>query len=129
MLEHIEDDAAVLGQFFSKIRPGGKLLVYVPAFQVLFSSMDTKVGHVRRYTRKELGAKTKAAGFSIRTNEYVDCAGFAASLLYKFVGNDSGEINEKALIAYDRLVFPISRFADKGFKHLLGKNVHLVAVK
>src|SRR5262245_18529388 len=51
VLEHIEDDAAIVHVWARKLRPGGRLLVYVPAFNILFSSMDRKVGHFRRYKK------------------------------------------------------------------------------
>jgi SAM-dependent methyltransferase len=59
VLEHIEDDGQVLQQFDAKLKPRGRLLIYVPAFQVLFSSMDRNVGHVRRYSRKDLSDKVR----------------------------------------------------------------------
>ena len=129
VLEHIEDDIAALKSCYKKIKPGGRLLIYVPAFQVLFSSMDRNVGHFRRYTRNILSEKVNAVGFNVIKNEYVDCAGFFASLLFKVIGNKSGTVNRKALIAYDRYVFPLSRLADTVFNRILGKNVFLVAQK
>ena len=44
VLEHIEDDRAALRTLHSKLRPGGRLFLYVPAFPILYSSMDEKVG-------------------------------------------------------------------------------------
>lgn len=127
VLEHIEDDVAALQICYDKIKPGGRLLIYVPAFQILYSSMDRNVGHFRRYTRIALSEKVRAAGFRIIKNEYVDCAGFLASLLFKAFGNSSGTINRGALIAYDRYVFPLSRLGDMAFNRAFGKNVFLVA--
>lgn len=127
VLEHIEDDVTMLRHWHDKVKPGGRVLIYVPAFQILYSSMDKKVGHCRRYTRQELADKVQQAGFEVLRNEYVDSAGFLASLLFKAFGSDDGSINRQALIAYDRYAFPLSRLMDKGFKHLLGKNVFLVA--
>ena len=129
VLEHIDDDTSVLKLFYDKIKPGGRLLIYVPAFQILYSKMDRNVGHIRRYTRAELLHKVNAAGFTIRKNEYVDSAGFFASLLFKLFGNDDGSINKKALIIYDRYLFPLSRMADFAFKKLFGKNVFLLALR
>src|SRR5262249_47303692 len=54
VLEHIEDDAAALRALHRVLKPGGRLLMYTPAFQLLFSAMDRKVGHHRRYTRGQL---------------------------------------------------------------------------
>lgn len=127
VLEHIEDDVAALQTCHQKIKPGGRILIYVPAFQVLYSSMDKQVGHWRRYSRQELTAKVRQAGFEVLRCEYVDSAGFFASLLFKAFGNDQGTINRRALVAYDRYVFPLSRLADKVLGRVLGKNVVLVA--
>jgi 2-polyprenyl-3-methyl-5-hydroxy-6-metoxy-1,4-benzoquinol methylase len=127
VLEHIENDLEVLKACFQKIKPGGYMLIYVPAFNILFSSMDKNVGHLRRYTRSTLAEKVRLSGFTIVRNEYVDSAGFFASLLFKMFGNDSGTINRAALIFYDRYVFPLSRFADLICNKVFGKNVYLIA--
>jgi SAM-dependent methyltransferase len=127
VLEHIENDVDELRVCHQKIKPGGRLLIYVPAFQVLYSSMDKNVGHIRRYTRETLAEKVCLAGFVIEKNEYVDSAGFFASLLFKVIGNDDGSINRKALIFYDRFIFPLSRLADLGCHRYFGKNVFLIA--
>lgn len=127
VLEHIENDVEVLQDCYQKIKPGGQVLIYVPAFQILYSSMDKNVGHIRRYTRGTLAEKVRLAGFSVVRNEYVDSAGFFASLLFKVFGNDSGSINRSALILYDRYVFPLSRLADFVCNKVFGKNVFLIA--
>lgn len=129
VLEHIEDDIAALQICYKKIKPGGRILIYVPAFQILYSSMDRNVGHFRRYNRAELSKKVRESGFEIIKNEYVDCAGFLASLLFKILGNKSGTINRSALIFYDRYVFPLSRLGDKIFDRVFGKNVFIVALR
>ncbi len=54
VLEHIADDAASIRELARRIRPGGRLLLYLPAFDLLYSSMDRKVGHYRRYTRRHV---------------------------------------------------------------------------
>ncbi len=127
VLEHIQDDQATLRLLRQKLRSGGTLLVYVPAFQVLFSSMDRKVNHFRRYRRGPLAANVRAAGFEIVAADYVDSLGFLATLLYKVFGSDKGEINRNHLIAYDRYVFPISRAVDRLFQGFFGKNLLILA--
>ena len=129
VLEHIEDDRAVLRQLHQKLKPRGRLLMYVPAFQVLYSSMDRKVGHLRRYMRGELSGKVRQAGFMVQSNRYVDSLGFPVALLYKAIGSDSGTIDRRSLILYDRLVFPVSLVLDYLFGYVLGKNVYLIAEK
>jgi SAM-dependent methyltransferase len=127
VLEHIEDDASVLRLLRSKLKPGGRILIYVPAFQVLYSSFDRKVGHFRRYHRRALGALMRECGFTVRRNRYVDSLGFAAGLAYKAIGNDTGHVDLRMLVAYDRLIFPISRRLDALLFPFLGKNLLIVA--
>jgi len=126
VLEHIEDDGAALRLLRSKLKPNGRLLIYVPAFQSLFSSMDRKVGHFRRYHRGPLGALLRESGFTVQRNEYVDSLGYAATLVYKAMGDESGEVNVRALIAYDRFAFPLSRLLDLPLSRVLGKNLLVV---
>jgi SAM-dependent methyltransferase len=127
VLEHIENDLEVLGVFHKKIKPGGRILIYVPAFKALYSSMDKKVGHVRRYTRSMLAERVTLAGFLVTRNEYVDSAGFFASLVFKAFGSGDGTIDRRALILYDRYIFPLSRLADFVCNRFFGKNVFLIA--
>ena len=130
VLEHIEDDAAVFADFYSKLKSGGVVFIYVPAFMALFSALDVKAQHVRRYSKKELLGKMRAAGFKIKTCEFADSTGIAATFWYKFFGNKNGELNKQAIIFYDRAVFPFSRFLDKIlFKTFAGKNLLAVGVK
>ena len=129
VLEHIDDDGAALRAIASRLRPGGRLLAYVPAFQVLYSSMDRKVGHVRRYRREGLARVVRDAGLDNVVARYVDSLGFLAALAYRVVGNDDGTIDRRALRTYDRFVFPASRVLDRLAGRWFGKNVLLTAEK
>ncbi len=129
VLEHIEDDAAIARALFSRLRPGGRLFVYVPAFAVLFTNMDQKVGHYRRYCKTSLRKILIDAGFDISSLRYADSLGFFATLLFKLIGNKDGAINERSLIIYDRFAFPLSRALDVVCGSLFGKNVKASATR
>jgi SAM-dependent methyltransferase len=62
LLEHLDDDAAAVGGFARVLRPGGHLLVTVPAYRFLWSEHDAALDHRRRYSRGELLALLDAAG-------------------------------------------------------------------
>src|SRR5690606_35716431 len=62
VLEHIEDDAAALREWMRWVRPGGLMLLSVPAHQHRFGPMDTAVGHYRRYSKTELADKLQETG-------------------------------------------------------------------
>jgi SAM-dependent methyltransferase len=127
VLEHLEDDQAVVCELARKLAPGGTLLLYVPAFELLFSAMDHAVGHLRRYRRERLVELVERAGLSVRTARYVDCLGFLAALTYKAFSRSDGQLSRSSVRSYDRLVFPLSRRLDPLFSRLAGKNLLLVA--
>lgn len=129
VLEHIEDDEVMVDLWMRKLRPGGRLLVYVPAFEVLFSSMDRKVGHFRRYTKQGLRGKLERAGFRVGEIRYADSVGYLASLVYKAFDDGEGGINLSLLKTYDKWIFPISRALDWIASPYFGKNVYARAVK
>lgn len=132
VLEHIEEDEKTLSDFFTKLKPGGFIGIYVPAFMSLYSDMDTQVGHVRRYGRKELIAKCRKAGFIEIRVKYVDCCGVLVSLLLKLAGwkSESFISSQRNLSIYDKFIFPISRTLDLlGMRFIAGKNLLLIARK
>lgn len=62
VLEHLEDDAAALAAWVARVRPGGLLLLSVPAYQRRYAAADELVGHFRRYDPEPLRALLAAAG-------------------------------------------------------------------
>jgi SAM-dependent methyltransferase len=65
VLEHIEQDAAVLSEMFRSVRAGGGVMLTVPQHPFLWSRTDEQARHKRRYTRGELVDKVRRAGFEI----------------------------------------------------------------
>lgn len=63
VLEHIEDDVAVLSEWAAYLRSGGRLMVSVPAHQRKYGKSDELVGHVRRYEKQQLRSLLESAGF------------------------------------------------------------------
>jgi SAM-dependent methyltransferase len=64
VLEHLEDDVVAARSWASWLRPGGALMVSVPAWPARFGAADRAVGHYRRYTPDDLGAVFRGAGLS-----------------------------------------------------------------
>jgi len=65
VLEHIENDKKALRNMFELLQTGGRLLLYVPALQFLYGSVDRNLSHFRRYNKKYLGQLLKDIGFNI----------------------------------------------------------------
>jgi SAM-dependent methyltransferase len=76
VLEHFVDDGAVVAGARALLRPGGALLVSVPAFQSLFSEHDRAVAHVRRYSAPALRAVLEHGGYAVRRLTYTNVAAF-----------------------------------------------------
>jgi SAM-dependent methyltransferase len=81
VLEHIPDDQGALRSLKSKLAPGGRLFVAVPAMPSLWSGHDVAHHHQRRYTRTTLDAVMGAAGYRVRHR-----TSFNAILLPAIVG-------------------------------------------
>lgn len=133
VLEHIEDDNRTLKEIYDKLNDTGIVLIYVPAFMFVYSSLDKKACHYRRYTLTELKQKMENAGFEITQIEYCNSLGIIASILYKLkdiiFNNNNGEIKIWQVKIYD-IVYPISRLLDKIFlSKLFGKNIFAIAKK
>jgi SAM-dependent methyltransferase len=129
VLEHIADDRCAVTSLARVLKPGGALFIYVPAFMVLYTSMDRQVGHLRRYRANGLRSVVEQSGLRVERIEHVDSLGFLVTLLYRLMGRADGSINDRALQFYDSVVFPISRALDRLARQIVGKNLLVIAKK
>jgi len=65
VLEHIEDDLQGLRNIRSALKPGGRVIILVPQGQEIFGTLDTVLGHYRRYTHRQLSERMEEAGFRV----------------------------------------------------------------
>jgi SAM-dependent methyltransferase len=95
VLEHVEDDHAALTAIHSRLKPGGKLLVTVPANRWMWSAHDAAHHHFRRYTKKELVEAARAAGMQVDLISYFNTLLFVpiavARLVGKLLGRESAD--------------------------------------
>ncbi|MGF1513565.1 MAG: class I SAM-dependent methyltransferase [Elainellaceae cyanobacterium] len=75
VLEHIEADVATIVQLARSLKPGGNLIVKVPALQSLYSPMDAAIGHYRRYHKGNLSRAFQRAGLTVDKIWYFNLAG------------------------------------------------------
>ena len=126
VLEHFADDVAVLSQLRQVIRPGGTVVVFVPAFEALYGDFDQKIGHHRRYTKGRLEKSFEASGLTPTQLRYVNLPGWFAWLLtVRLMGMTP--TGDGLVGVYERFVIPLVRTLDTRLAPLFGQSVLGVA--
>ena len=122
VLEHIADDRAALRALYAGLRPGGTVVLFVPAFEALYSEFDRLVGHYRRYRRDELARRVAEAGFDVVEARYVNCVG---ALAWWLVARQLGRFpkNRASVRTYDRLATPLVRRLESRWTPPFGQSV------
>jgi len=126
VLEHIEDHGAVLTKMRKLLKPGGKLLILVPALPAIYGTLDRLVGHCRRYTKKSLRNALETSGFTVERQFYMNMFGVVTWFMAGRVLRHQ-KFDQDACRALDRLV-PALRFLESGYKPLWGQSLIAVSV-
>ena len=85
VLEHLNDESAV-AELHRVLRPGGRLIVTVPAFGWLWSYRDAAAGHKRRYSRQMLTERLEGAGFTLEHTGCYQCVLFPLTVVTRAFG-------------------------------------------
>lgn len=126
VLEHFENDQAVMEKAYQLLVPGGYFVAYVPAMQNLYSSFDQSIGHYRRYSDDDIGRlqnafKEKQLKYKLVKKKYYHPVG---ALLWfikmKLLG--SKKVDVASAKSYDRL-FPYLLWTNSFSKFVKGQNM------
>ena len=109
VLEHLEDDRAGLADIYRVLKPGGRLLATVPAFQSLWSRRDVQLHHKRRYTLAELRERVKAADFRVLKIGYINLMVLFPLWLMVKTGRLSSKEEAKVGVYFALLPRPVNR--------------------
>ena len=127
VLEHIRDSRLELERAKTLLNDGGRVIVLVPAFQMLFSEFDAAVGHFRRYNKKRL-TKDFLGLYTAIELAYLDSMGFGASVANKLLLHKP--IPSKGNVRFwDKALVPISRITDRLVFRSFGKSLVAVLAK
>lgn len=128
VLEHIKDDISATRGLFNALKPGGRIMIFVPALPFLFSKLDRFYGHFRRYRRDDLKQHIENAGFVIEKLQYFDIAGILPWwLLNTVMGKTS--FHKPSLTLYDKFVVPPAKLFESVVPLPIGKSLVLIARK
>ncbi len=126
VLEHIDADVKALRSAAGLVRPGGAVVVFVPAFNGAMSRFDRMIGHHRRYTRGSLGAALADAGLRTERLHYVNSVGLISWFLLmrcaRMIPRDG-----LALRCYDATVIRAVARAERRVRPPFGQSVLAVA--
>ncbi len=126
VLEHIVDHVSALRSISRLVRPGGAVVIIVPAFQFAMSPVDIATGHVRRYTKKSLSAAMTEAGLEMEHVRYANALGllgyFMATSVFRLMPKEGPMVK-----VYDRVVLPVTKAIEKRVRPPFGQSVFAVA--
>lgn len=122
VLEHIADDAAALRGAARLVRPGGRIVIFVPAFPFAAGRFDRLIGHHRRYTIETISRAYTEAEIDLESVHYVNAPGLAAWFFgVRVLGLVPGD--GILLRAWDRLVIPVARTLEAHWRPPFGQSV------
>jgi SAM-dependent methyltransferase len=97
VIEHIDDDQAALASIAARLKPGGKLVVTVPAHQWMWSAHDVVNHHKRRYSKRALRALVQGSSLKLERSGYFNSLLFplavAERLSSKLRGKDDADLS------------------------------------
>jgi ubiquinone/menaquinone biosynthesis C-methylase UbiE len=125
VLEHIEEDQAALSCMAKLVRPGGAVVIIVPAFPFAMSPVDVATGHVRRYTRLSLNHAMTRAGLRVEQIYYANALGllgyYMATSVFRLMPKEGPMVK-----LYDTVVLPATKAVERVVRPPFGQSVFAV---
>lgn len=129
VLEHIEDDATAIANLVQVLKPGGHLLISVPALMLLYNDLDRLAGHCRRYTTARLANLLADQPVElVRLNYFnpIGGLGWLANRLKRHQSLNDAAVNGQIAL-FDKYAVPLSRALDPLSRSFFGQSVTCIA--
>jgi SAM-dependent methyltransferase len=132
VIEHIQDDVSVLKEAVTVLKPGGRMVLVLPALQFLFGKMDKLAGHHRRYDKTMLRLILRDLGLKEIELRYVNSVGalgwWVNGRMLNPKGLSTGAINSQIGL-FDKWFVPFLRVLERGRSMPFGQSIVVVAQK
>ena len=136
VLEHLDNDANGISEFYRVLKKGGDLILTVPAFKSLWGIQDVVTGHKRRYSKKEIMHKLSQVGFIVSESSYFNFFLFLPILgarhmirLFRLKIKSENQINFPLLNFFLKTIFSLELYVLKYFSFPFGVSIFCVARK
>ncbi len=136
VLEHVENDRRFVEDCLGMLRPGGKLVVLVPALQFLYSNLDREIGHYRRYDKKMVRRLVQGLDYKIQKLYYTNFLAVFASFIFFKMGKldyQKNESNKRRFVflqrIYSKYFIPIIDMMERFLPMPIGLNLTFVLEK
>ncbi len=119
VLEHVEKDREAVDHMYKLLKPGGKILIEVPAMQSLFSVHDKMLGHYRRYNKKNFRAMVNENLYTIKKLWFQDAIGMVGSFIFfklkkvELKSDEGVDLVKNQGKFYDKYLIPIEKFYER----------------
>jgi SAM-dependent methyltransferase len=128
VLEHIKDDEAAVRAFSRLLRPGGALVLLVPAAPWLYGEIDKRLGHYRRYSKPSARALMEKAGLRVVALRYFNFIGLWAWWWNARVTRQLTQ-SDLQICLFDNLIVPWQARLESILPPPLGQSLLVVARK
>jgi SAM-dependent methyltransferase len=122
VVEHVEDDRRAIAEAARVLRPGGALLITVPAFQALWGRQDDVSHHLRRYRLRQLTDVLRSTGFAVERAYYFNYLLFMpiwlARQIIRILGAKLDSENQVNTALLNRLLYGLFLFDVRTAPHL-----------
>ena len=129
VLEHVDNDEAAIKNLVDAIKPGGRLMINVPAMMCLYNDLDRLAGHHRRYSINDLRKILSALPVEIERLCYFNPIGGVGWWVNRFrrhTSLNSGAVNTQIEI-FEKYALPVSRLLDPLTRRFFGQSLICIA--